>query len=105
LLDRGLGGLCDFLVILLQRSQVPYGQSLLELGWEGIYSRASLNSPSSMPSPTNQWTKARLLYIMSNLPSSLFHASAIAVVLDLKVKLVYFHGEERAERLQHRNGS
>lgn len=29
-------------------------------------SRASENSPSSMPSPTYQWTKARLAYIKSN---------------------------------------
>merc|ERR1719245_622476 len=28
-------------------------------------SRASENSPSSIPSPTYQWTKARWLYIMS----------------------------------------
>ena len=53
----------------------------------GDYSLASLNSPSSMPSPTNQWTNARLLYIMSNLPSSLFQASAMAVVLELSLAL------------------
>ena len=41
------------------------------------YSRAarsslvSENSPSSMPSPTNQWTKALLAYIRSNLWSNL----------------------------------
>jgi hypothetical protein len=52
---------------------------------KGTYSLASLNSPSSIPSPTNQWTKARLLYIMSNFPSRRFQASAMAVVLELHV--------------------
>merc|ERR1719271_55753 len=33
-------------------------------------SRASENSPSSMPSPTYQWTKARLAYMRSNLGST-----------------------------------
>merc|ERR1719500_1271856 len=45
-------------------------------------SLASENSPSSMPSPTYQWTKARLAYIGSNLWSSLAQASAMAVVLE-----------------------
>merc|ERR1712039_304480 len=56
----------DLLVVLLQGSQVL----------------ASENSPSSMPSPTYQWTKALLAYIRSNLWSNLAHASAMAVVLD-----------------------
>jgi len=45
-------------------------------------SRASENSPSSMPSPTYQWTNARLEYMRSNLWLSAFQASAIAVVLE-----------------------
>merc|ERR1719309_1687828 len=44
-------------------------------------SRASENSPSSLPSSTYQWTNARLAYIRSNLWSSLAQASAMAVVL------------------------
>jgi hypothetical protein len=36
-------------------------------------SRASENSPSSIPSPTYQWTKARLAYIRSNLWSMRAH--------------------------------
>merc|ERR1719410_2852668 len=44
-------------------------------------SLASENSPSSIPSPTYQWTKALLAYMRSNLWSSLAQASAIAVVL------------------------
>ncbi|TNN89391.1 hypothetical protein EYF80_000679 [Liparis tanakae] len=43
-------------------------------------SLASENSPSSIPSPTYQWTKARLAYIRSNLWSNRAQASAIAVV-------------------------
>lgn len=45
-------------------------------------SLASENSPSSIPSPTYQWTKARLLYIRSNLLLRALQASAIAVVLE-----------------------
>ena len=44
-------------------------------------SRASENSPSSMPSPTYQWTKARLAYMRSNLWSMRESASPTAVVL------------------------
>merc|ERR1712110_480910 len=44
--------------------------------------RASPNSPSSIPSPTYQCTKALLAYIRSNLWSSLAQASAMAVVLE-----------------------
>merc|ERR550534_1044952 len=44
-------------------------------------SRASENSPSSIPSPTYQWTKARLAYMRSNLWSRRAQASATAVVL------------------------
>merc|ERR550514_2070456 len=44
-------------------------------------SRASENSPSSIPSPTYQWTKARLEYIRSNLWSIRENTSAMAVVL------------------------
>mmetsp|Transcript_9964 Transcript_9964/g.23845 ORF Transcript_9964/g.23845 Transcript_9964/m.23845 type:complete len:218 (+) Transcript_9964:122-775(+) len=44
-------------------------------------SRASLNSPSSMPSPTNQCTNARLPYMRSNLWSRRANTSAMAVVL------------------------
>ena len=39
------------------------------------------NLPSSIPSPTNQWTKALLEYIRSNLWLSLSQAVLIAVVL------------------------
>merc|ERR1712125_130080 len=35
-------------------------------------SRASENSPSSIPSPTYQWTKARWEYMRSNLATSLW---------------------------------
>lgn len=45
-------------------------------------SLASENSPSSIPSPTYQWTNARLLYIRSNLLLKALQASAIAVVLE-----------------------
>ena len=45
-------------------------------------SLASENSPSSIPSPTYQWTKARLEYMRSNLWLSAFQASAMAVVLE-----------------------
>src|SRR5690606_41732154 len=45
-------------------------------------SLASANSPSSIPSPTYQWTKALFAYIRSNLWFNLTQASAIAVVLD-----------------------
>merc|ERR1711935_1074306 len=44
-------------------------------------SRASENSPSSIPSPTYQWTKARLAYMRSNLWSMRERASTMAVVL------------------------
>merc|ERR1712098_234192 len=45
-------------------------------------SLASENSPSSIPSPTYQWTKALLAYIRSNLWSILENTSAMAVELD-----------------------
>ena len=48
----------------------------------GAAGRTSENSPSSMPSPTYQWTKARLAYMRSNLWSSRAHASAMAVVFE-----------------------
>merc|ERR1711982_68828 len=41
------------------------------------------NSPSSIPSPTYQWTKALLAYIKSNLWSSLEKTSAMAVELEI----------------------
>ncbi|KAF3857468.1 hypothetical protein F7725_009327 [Dissostichus mawsoni] len=44
-------------------------------------SLASENSPSSIPSPTYQCTKALLAYIRSNLWSRRAQASAMAVVL------------------------
>ena len=43
----------------------------------------SENSPSSMPSPTYQCTKARLAYIRSNLWSMREKSSAIAVEFDI----------------------
>merc|ERR1740115_162088 len=46
-------------------------------------SRASENSPSSIPSPTYQWTKALLAYIRSNLWSILEKTSAMAVELEI----------------------
>jgi hypothetical protein len=45
-------------------------------------SRASENSPSSIPSPTNQCTNARFEYSKSNLRSRRLHAVAIAVVFE-----------------------
>merc|ERR1719201_528826 len=46
-------------------------------------SRASENSPSSIPSPTYQWTKALFEYIRSNLWSIRENTSAMAVVLEI----------------------
>merc|ERR1719201_1541195 len=46
-------------------------------------SRPSENSPSSIPSPTYQWTKARLEYIRSNLWSMRANTSATVVVLEI----------------------
>merc|ERR1711898_87841 len=45
-------------------------------------SLASENSPSSIPSPTYQWTKALLAYMRSNLWSTLEKTSAMAVELE-----------------------
>merc|ERR1712072_1544641 len=45
-------------------------------------SLASENSPSSIPSPTYQWTKALLAYMRSNLWSILEKTSAMAVELE-----------------------
>lgn len=42
---------------------------------------ASENSPSSIPSPTYQWTNARFLYIKSNFEFIRLNPSAIAVEL------------------------
>merc|ERR1719424_1846415 len=44
-----------------------------------MFSRHSQNSPSSIPSPTYQWTKARLAYIMSNFFDNLPKESFTAV--------------------------
>merc|ERR1711934_1190010 len=64
--------------LLLQRSQFRPPRNFSRAARSSL---ASENSPSSIPSPTYQWTKALLAYIRSNLWSSLAQASAMAVVL------------------------
>ena len=69
-------------VLLLALALGGLGADLLEVLLEGREVLAGLGELAlSMPSPTYQWTKARLAYMRSNLWSMRESASPTAVVL------------------------